>query len=176
MNKSIRAIFFPLVLFVLAACSGNNEAMIEVQNYVSSVVNRPPGRIEAPPEMISYEAFTYSAASLRGPFDIPLAVSLAALREQSSDIQPDLNRTREALEAFAIGTLEMRGIMSRNSTIWALIQDENNNLHYVTEGSYMGRNHGRVISISETQIDLIEIVPSGAGGWIERPQTITSDE
>ena len=40
----------------------------------------------------------------------------------------------------------------------------------------MGRNHGRVISISETQIDLIEIVPSGAGGWIERPQTISSIE
>lgn len=176
MNKSVRTVFFPLALLMLAACSGENEAMIEVQNYVNQVVNRPPGRIEPPPEMISYEAFTYSAANLRGPFDIPLAVSLAALREQSSDIQPDLNRPREALEAFAIGTLQMRGIMSRNSTIWALIQDENNNLHYVSEGSYMGRNHGRVIAISETQIDLIEIVPSGAGGWIERPQTITAIE
>ena len=80
------------------------------------------------------------------------------------------------LEVFQIGTLQMRGIMSRNNIIWALVQDENNNLHYVKEGSYMGRNHGRVISISETQIDLIEIVPSGAGGWIERPQTISPIE
>ena len=176
MNKFKRASLFIIVLFTVAGCTGNNEAMIDIQNYTNQVVNRPPGQIEPPPELISYEAFTYSAANLRGPFEIPLAVSLATLREQSNDIQPDLNRSTEPLEVFPIATLQMRGIMSRNNTIWALVQDENNNLHYVTEGSYMGRNHGRVIAISEAQIDLIEIVPSGAGGWIERPQTISPNE
>ncbi len=176
MNKFNRYSVLVLALFFIAGCSGNNEAMLEVQNYVNQVINRPPGQIEPPPEMISYEAFTYSAASLRGPFEIPVDVSLANLREQSDNIQPDFNRSTEPLEVFQIGTIQMRGIMSRDNKIWALVQDENNNLHYVTEGSYMGRNHGRVISITETQIDLIEIVPSGAGGWIERPQTISSIE
>ncbi|MBN4075253.1 pilus assembly protein PilP [Gammaproteobacteria bacterium AH-315-E17] len=176
MNKFSRSSLLFIVLFSVVGCSGNNEALIAIQNYTNQVVNRPPGRIPPPPEMISYEAFTYSAASLRGPFAIPLDVSLATLREQSNDIQPDLNRSTEALEVFAIGTLQMRGIMSRNNTIWALVQDGNNDLHYVTEGSYMGRNHGRVVTISEAQINLIEIVPNGAGGWLERPQTITSNE
>ena len=155
-----RIILLIVVVFTVAGCSGNNEALIAVQDYANRVVNRPPGQIPPPPEMISYEAFTYSAANLRGPFEIPL----------------DVDRVREPLEAFAIGTLRLRGIISRENTIWGLIQDENNNLHYVMRGSYMGRNHGRVVAISESKIDLIEIVPSGAGGWIERPQTVSSSE
>ncbi len=176
MSNLSRFTILILLVFTVAGCTGNNEALIEIQNYASRIVNRPPGQIAPPPEMISYEAFTYSAANLRGPFEIPLDVSLATLSQQSNDIQPNLNRVREPLEAFAIGTLNLRGVISRENTIWGLIQDENNNLHYVMEGSYMGRNHGRVVSISESQIDLIEIVPSGAGGWIERPQTVSAGE
>lgn len=176
MSKLPRFTLLILVLFTVAGCTGNNEALIEIQNYASRVVNRPAGQIAAPPEMISYEAFTYSAANLRGPFDIPLDVSLVTLSQQSNNIQPNLDRVREPLEAFAIGTLYLRGIISRNNTIWGLIQDENNNLHYVMEGSYMGRNHGKVVSITESQINLVEIVPSGAGGWIERPQTVSSGD
>lgn len=161
---------------LLTACNGNSEELLAVQDYVRNVVNRPPGQIEPPPEMVSYEAFTYSAASLRSPFDIPLDVSLSALAQQSNNIQPDLNRPREPLEAFQIGTLRMRGTLARDNTIWALIMDENNDLHYVMEGNYMGRNFGRIVSITDEQINLIEIVPSGAGGWIERPQTIALDE
>jgi len=40
-------------------------------------------------------------------------------------------------------------------------------------GNYIGRNYGRFDSISETQLYIVEIVPSGSGGWIERPQTLT---
>ena len=40
-------------------------------------------------------------------------------------------------------------------------------------GNYVGRNYGRINSISETQLHIVEIVPSGSGGWMERPQTLT---
>jgi type IV pilus assembly protein PilP len=40
----------------------------------------------------------------------------------------------------------------------------------------MGRNHGRIVGIGERQIDVTEIVPTGDGGWIERPQTLTLQE
>jgi len=36
----------------------------------------------------------------------------------------------------------------------------------------MGRNHGRIVEISENQIELVEIVPTGDGSWMERPQTV----
>jgi type IV pilus assembly protein PilP len=36
----------------------------------------------------------------------------------------------------------------------------------------MGQNHGRVTSISEYGINVVEIVPNGLGGWLERPRTL----
>jgi type IV pilus assembly protein PilP len=43
-------------------------------------------------------------------------------------------------------------------------------------GNYIGRNDGRIVSIAERQIDVTEIVPTGDGGWIERPQTLTMQQ
>lgn len=157
-------------LLLLAACSGN-DGMIELQNYVSQAVNRSPTAIEPLPEFVSYEAFTYSAASLRSPFDQPVDLS-AQLAERASEVRPDENRRREALESFSLGALAMVGTLSRQGQRWALIRDELNNVTRVARGNYLGRNHGRIVNITETQIELVEIVPTGSGGWMERPQSI----
>lgn len=158
-------------LLLLGACA-NDADMIEMQNYVSGVVNRPPGAIEAPPEFVSYEAFTYSAASLRGPFDIPVDAADAARATQANQVRPDENRPREYLESFALGGLTMVGTLERDGQTWALVRDETSNINRVTIGNYMGRNHGRIVGITELQIDLMEIVPTGDGGWVERPERI----
>jgi type IV pilus assembly protein PilP len=158
---------------LLAACSNSNDEMVDLQNRVNGMINRPPGQIEPLPEFVSYEAFNYSAASLRAPFDAPLVVTGNEPAVNNQDVRPDENRPKEELEAFSIGTLKMVGTMSRNNAIWVLVRDENRKLHRVTVGNYLGKNHGRIISASKTQIDIVEIVPSGDGGWIERPQTIT---
>ena len=88
-------------------------------------------------------------------------------------MQPDLDRVREPLESFAIAELQMVGMLERSGAYIALIKDTQGQVHRVMVGNYMGRNHGRVISISASQLDLTEIVPSGAGGWVERPQSLT---
>jgi type IV pilus assembly protein PilP len=76
------------------------------------------------------------------------------------------------LERFNLGSLVMMGTLSRGAQVWALVRDESGEISRVSIGNYMGRNHGRVSGISETQIDLVEIVPTGSGGWVERPQTV----
>lgn len=160
---------------LLTACSGSDE-MIEVQNYVQAVVNRPPGPIDPPPEFLSYVAFTYSAASLRGPFEIPLDAATALRNQQSDEVKPDENRPKEYLENFALGGLAMVGTISRDGQVWALVKDETLNINRVTLGNYLGKNHGRIVGITDTQISLMEIVPAGDGGWIERPQNIALSE
>jgi type IV pilus assembly protein PilP len=67
----------------------------------------------------------------------------------------------------------MVGTLARDDgVLWALIKDGDNSVVRVKEGNYMGQNHGRILSISEYRINLIEIVPNGLGGWIERPRTL----
>ncbi|MEY4640864.1 MAG: hypothetical protein RLZZ227_858 [Pseudomonadota bacterium] len=169
-GTAARSLALWLVL-LLAACT-DNEGMVALQDYVSSVVNRPPGAIDPPPEFLTYEAFTYSAASLRGPFDLPIDASAALRNQQNNQVRPDENRVREPLENFAIGNLAMVGTLGRDGQTWALIRDENGNVTRVGIGSYLGRNHGRIAAITQNQVDIVEIVPTGDGGWIERPQSI----
>ena len=39
-------------------------------------------------------------------------------------------------------------------------------------GNYMGQADGRVIEISPSKISVVEIVPDGLGGYIERPASL----
>ena len=49
-------------------------------------------------------------------------------------------------------------------------------MHRVRIGNYLGKNHGRIVAAAETEISVVEIVPNGVGGWIERPRTIKLTE
>jgi type IV pilus assembly protein PilP len=40
---------------------------------------------------------------------------------------------------------------------------------------YLGQSDGRVTSVSDGRIELVELVPDGAGGWLERPAAISMD-
>ncbi|MDX5297860.1 MAG: pilus assembly protein PilP, partial [Gammaproteobacteria bacterium] len=48
-------------------------------------------------------------------------------------------------------------------------------IHRVRPGNFMGKNFGRIVGINDSLIELIEIVPSGHGGWVERPRTLSID-
>jgi type IV pilus assembly protein PilP len=45
-------------------------------------------------------------------------------------------------------------------------------VHKVQPGNYLGQNDGKVTEISGNKISLIEIIPDGLGGYIERPATL----
>ena len=62
--------------------------------------------------------------------------------------------------------------MQQNDQLWGLIKDPQNIVHRVQVGNYMGQNEGRVTNISESGIQLVEIIPDGIGGYIEREASI----
>ena len=160
------------ILALLTACA-DDQNMEDLQEYVASVNARPGGAVEPLPVFIPPEPFAYGAASFRSPFDIPVIVRRQPEGAPQIDVAPDLDRPKEELELHALGSLTMVGMMQKNNVYVALIRDENNKVHRVARGDHMGRNFGRVISVSDSQIDIIEIVTSGAGGWGERPRTLT---
>lgn len=156
----------------LTACSGTSDSA-DLKRFVEDTLNKPRGRIEPIPVFKPYEFFSYSAAGLRSPFELPVIVDAEVNMQPASDIRPDLERPREHLEQYALGSLSMVGTLARDDgVLWALIKDGDSSVVRVKEGNYMGQNHGRILSISEYRINLIEIVPNGIGGWIERPRTL----
>ena len=138
---------------------------------MAEVNARPHGAIEPIPVFKPYESFTYSAQSLRAPFDKPLPVGEQVVKADAN-VKPDLLRAREFLERFNFEQLSMVGTLSQDNSMWALVNDGEGGVHRVRVGNYLGKDHGRIVETTETSIAVEEIVPNGTGGWIQRPRTI----
>lgn len=170
--------FFGIVLcgILLSGCGGDTQ-FTDIKAKMAEVKTKPKGRIEPPPEFKVYKAFSYSAAAMRSPFERPLEVELAALPQRRTNVKPDFNRPKEVLEQFGIDALSMVGTLMRpGASLFALVKDPDNGLHRVKEGNYLGRNFGKITSISTNKVDVIEIVSDGQDGWVERPRTLVLRE
>ena len=171
--KNFKLFIFSLsiiVLIILGGC-GNND---DLNEYINTVKAKPGGAIEPLPELLPPETFTYSASGLRSPF-----LQLLRIEEGGgkSAPQPDADRPKEVLEGFSIDQLSMVGtLQSENSKLWVLISDGAKGVHRVAEGNYLGRNYGKIIKVYEDKIDILEVVPDGRGGWLERLKTMEIKE
>jgi type IV pilus assembly protein PilP len=163
-----------LLLSGLAGC-GNGNGFSDLDAYMNEVRLRPPGKIEPVPTFRSYETFTYKAASLRSPFSPQIRVDLAARKQGSRNVKPDPNRIKQYLEGINIEQFEMVGTLSNASGAFALLRGAGG-VHRLKVGDYLGRNDGRVKAISDSQVDVVEIVPDGEDAWLERPRTIPLKE
>jgi type IV pilus assembly protein PilP len=157
------------IALVLGGCS---SGMDELQQKVAEIKSRPGERIEPLPEIKPYESFTYAASNLRSPF-IP---SAPARSDVANAVRPDSKRAREFLEQFPIDTMTMVGTLQVQGRTYGLVQGKDGLVHRVLPGNYMGQNDGRVIGIAPTRISLIEIIPDGVGGYIERPAALALNE
>ncbi len=170
----VRLFLITAVALALAGCLGGDD-FSDLQAYMDEVRARPQGAIEPLPKFQPYEAFTYSAAALRSPFQPPVKVDIARQQKGSKDVKPDEARVKQFLEGFNIETFEMVGTLARDVGAYGLVRGAGG-VHRVKVGDYLGRNHGRIVSVDETKIDVVEIVPDGEGGWLERPRSLTLKE
>ncbi len=159
-----------LTSLILSACGGGNYQ--DLDNFMSEKKSRPAGLIKPIPAFKAYKAFSYSATGSRSPFERPIEVTEITRLQMASTVNPDENRAKEYLEQFSIENLSMVGTLQQNDTLWALLEDDEGGVHRVKQDNYMGRNHGRVVEASETYISVIEIVPNGVDGWVERPRIL----
>jgi len=176
-HVKLRILVSALMMVILSGCGDSNLADLKV--YVDEVKARPKGTIQPLPEFKPYEIFQYSVAGLRAPFTVPVEVELIRYqREQAnSNVKPDENRVKEYLEGFNIDALRMVGTLAMSDdNLWALVDDSQGGVHRVRPGNFVGRNHGKVLDIDVGQIDVIEIVPDGHGGWLERPRSIRLED
>lgn len=160
---------------LIYGCGGASDHS-ELKNYVKSVKAKPARAIEPLPPFRPYESFVYSAAAERSPFDRPVDVTQRVYGRTGSDVKPDMNREKEYLESYELGQLTMVGTITKSGKLWALIADPTGFVTRVAEGNFIGKNHGRITSTAQTQIELLEIVSDGLEGWIERPRILALSE
>lgn len=156
---------------MLVGCSND---MSDLESFIAETNKRPGGRIEPLPEIKEHQPFAYDAFDLRSPF-VPE-------RQQSPSgpagggLRPDSARTREYLEQFPLDTLKMVGTLIKDGQLYGLLQTRDTLVHRVTTGNYVGQSDGKIISIDDSEIQVVEIIPDGIGGYMERPATISLGE
>jgi type IV pilus assembly protein PilP len=96
-------------------------------------------------------------------------------RARARAIKTDLDRRREVLEGYPLDQLRMVVTMRQQGNNAALI-DGGGQTFMVKVGNYMGQNFGLVTKISETEVELKEIVQDAAGEWVERPSKLELQE
>jgi len=171
-TKSIaRWVLIAAVSTLSTACT---RSMDDLAAYTLEVKDRPGPPLDPLPVMRQFETFEYKAYALRDPFSIQTDEEAEA--SSSDGLRPDENRRRELLESFPLDGLSMVGSLGEGGSMIALVVDPASVIHRVVAGNFMGQNEGRVLAISEGEINLLELVSDGAGGWIERQATVALDE
>lgn len=105
-----------------------------------------------------------------------------ALRKESAQsasnaslIAPEMARRKEQLEAYPLDAMTMVGSLNKAGTQTALLSVDRL-IYQVKAGNYLGQNYGKITKITETEIQLREIVQDSTGDWIERSAALGLQE
>jgi len=101
---------------------------------------------------------------------------LQVSQTKSSGPAPDLNRRKEALEQFPLDALRMQGTLVQDGENWALLKAPDGSVHRVQVDNYVGQNYGRIKSITEESVNVVELISNGANGWQERDASLALDQ
>ena len=141
-----------------------------LEKWIADVRARPAPPLEPLPVMQQFETFEYAAQSLRDPF------SDAWSNSDGGGLRPDPDRRKETLEQYPLDSLDMVGTIGGGSNLIALVMAPDKVTYRVRPGAYLGQSDGRITGVQEDRIELVELVPDGAGGWLERPAAIALED
>ena len=163
---------------LLSACGPSGED--ELRTWMAELRATTKPRVTPLTEPKQFLPQDYVAESGVDPFN-PMKLTQALRRESSQSvanaslIAPEMARRKEPLEAYPLDAVKMVGSLNKTGVPTALVSVDRL-LYQVRPGNYLGQNYGRIVSISETQMQLREIVQDPSGDWVERMTTLDLQE
>ena len=151
---------------VLSGCTSKDD---ELDQFILDTKKEPGGRVEPLPELKPYESYAYESSSLRSPF-------MPGGSGNGPGVRPDSRRNREFLEQFSLDTLRMVGTLRLSDRTYGLVKTKDGLVHRVATGNYIGQSDGKITDVAASKIVLVEIVPDGLGGYMERPAALALNE
>jgi type IV pilus assembly protein PilP len=186
-SRSVRfakSLMILLAVTSLTACiEQSNE---DLERYVEDVMSRSSTKIEQLPPIRPYELYAYESGQndRKDPFQtffekkgsVDPGPPPCTPGVDPNCVAPDPDRNKEELEFFPLDSLRMVGTIEQDDAIWGVMLSAEGTVHRVTIDNFMGENNGRILNIREEAIELLEIVPNGTGGWLERPTKVALAE
>ena len=176
--KAMQASLIMLCALSMWGCGSSGED--ELRQWMANERAQAKPRITPISEPKQFLPQPYAAEEGMEPFNV-LKLTQALRRESAQVasnaalIAPEMARRKEPLEAFPLDAMAMVGSMNKNGKPTALLTVDKL-LYQVQLGNYLGQNYGRITAITETSIQLREIVQDPTGDWIERTTSLELQE
>ncbi|MDY0329529.1 MAG: pilus assembly protein PilP [Thiomonas sp.] len=90
-------------------------------------------------------------------------------------LQAELARPKQPLEAYSLDQIQMVGSIKINGQRYALLK-AGNLLYRAHVGEYAGQHFGKIIKITDSEVDLRELVQDATGDWVEHAATLQLQE
>lgn len=161
-----------------AACTPTGDA--ELRQWMADQRANTKPRVTPLTEPKQFKPEAYTVESSIEPFS-QLKLTQALRRDSTQVasnaalIAPEMARKKEPLEAFPLDSMRMVGVLNKEKSPTALLKVDSL-LYQVRVGEYLGQNYGKITGITETAIQLREIVQDATGDWIERSVTLDLQE
>lgn len=161
---------WPLLALTALLMQGCGDPTTDTRAWMTEVQARARPEIEPLPVLEPPEQFVYSREGLADPFvdRLQLEPPAASLAGSDSGLRPDSNRPRESLEAYPFDALRMVGTLARGKALWALIRAPDQTITRIAVGNYLGQSDGRVVSVTPDAVNVVELIATADGHYVER--------
>jgi type IV pilus assembly protein PilP len=167
-----------LACLMLTGLTGCGDGGVEeVRQWMAEVKAQTKVEIPKVSEPKRFIPFMYAGKTTVDPFSpSKLAVALAKMQGGSGNgFKPDLDRRREPLESYPLDQLRMVGTLEKPGLTYVLLQADRT-VFQAKVGNYVGQNLGMITKITDSEVELKEIVQDAAGDWVERKARLELQE
>ena len=121
--------------------------------------------------LITLSEFAEQATRIGRVAQLPVIADASAPLPQDPFAAVEPLESRTLLERLALEQFEMVGSLRGRQGRVALLRGAGS-IHRIQLEDRLGPDHGRVVAISEHQVELVEQVFIEGRGWLERPRTL----
>lgn len=160
-----------LAALLLVGCMADEHQ--DIKQWMQEASKNIKGKIPPLPEIRPFPIVSYDAGDLVDPFN-SLRIETGK-KGEGSGLRPDPNRYKEPLEAYPLESLKMVGVVREKGRTSAMVLADKT-VHTVRLGNYMGQNFGMIVGITDTEIQLKELVQEQDSEWVERATSLQLQE
>ena len=171
LGKLLQIVIYASLSVGLSGCIKDTS---DLEVYFDEHRSKQAKAIDPIPEIKPYLRYVYPGNE-KDPFDVSM-LAPSEVPIVDNGIKVDTTRVKEFLEGFPLDSLQMVGTVSKDSNLWALIKIPDGGVQSVKAGNYVGQNYGKIVSVSEAELGLIETVSNGLGGYKEQENRLLLDQ
>ena len=168
-----RLFYILAIVLTTSACTHNTDDLVA---FTTSVQSQTQVAIEPAPSFATLPPYEYRSTALRSPFVLPSTQIPAAVQVvQKNCLTPNFSRPKQGLEHYGVDAIQFSGVLRSAQQKFALFTTNDGKVHKAQRGDYIGLFHGKITGISAQSIDVLQLIPDGAGCYQKKQISLSKE-